>query len=408
MKILYIEHYAGSLSRGMEFRPYYLAREWSRVGHEVRIIAADYSHLRIENPKQQSDFSIEIVDGVTFQWVHTITYEGNGLRRCITMLQFCAKLWIHAKLLVNQFQPDVVISSSTYPLDTWPASRIARLANAKYIHEAHDLWPLTLTELGGMSKANPFVVILQIAEHSAYRHADCVVSLFPNALMHMQSHGLKQTTKFVYIPNGIAIDDWALENQHVPEVLQTAFEQAHKMRKYVVCYLGGHALSNALDVFIDAAALLKEQPVLFFLIGKGAEKERLIERANDIPNVFFFNPVAKLQVSAVLRQADILYVGAISCSLYRFGVSLNKLYDYMMAGRPILYGIEAANDEVAEAGCGISIAAGSAQSIVDGICQLLQMTEEERTALGENGRNWAKENRSYDKLARDFEEIMKR
>ena len=50
MNILYIDHYAGSLSMGMEFRPYYLAREWKKLGHTVRIIGADYSHLRKNNP----------------------------------------------------------------------------------------------------------------------------------------------------------------------------------------------------------------------------------------------------------------------------------------------------------------------------------------------------------------------
>src|SRR5438094_8464906 len=33
MNILLINHYAGSVRHGMEYRPYYLAREWARRGH---------------------------------------------------------------------------------------------------------------------------------------------------------------------------------------------------------------------------------------------------------------------------------------------------------------------------------------------------------------------------------------
>lgn len=408
LKILYIEHYAGSLSLGMEFRPFYFAREWIKAGHEVRIVAADFSHLRIRNPRAQRDFAIDAVDGVPFQWVHTNAYEGNGLRRALTMFQFCGKLWLRARTVAKQFCPDVVIASSTYPLDTWPARRIARIAGACYIHEAHDLWPLTLTELGGMSRANPFVILLQIAENSAYRHADCVVSLFPNALEHMQKHGLKDANRYIYIPNGVALEDWTSVERSLPEELRLSFERAHKDKKRVICYLGGHALSNALDSLIDAAALMAEEPVEFFLIGKGAEKERLMKRAEGLQNVRFFDPVSKQQVPVALQEADFLYVGAAPCPLYRFGVSLNKVYDYMMAGKPILYGVEAANDEVAEAKCGISLAAGSVQSIVEAIHRLLHMTEAEMSALGENGRRWVMQNRTYDKLARDFEEVMTR
>ena len=50
MNVLYINHYAGSLEMGMEFRPYYLSREWVKNGHNVRILAGDYSHLRKKNP----------------------------------------------------------------------------------------------------------------------------------------------------------------------------------------------------------------------------------------------------------------------------------------------------------------------------------------------------------------------
>ena len=55
MNILYIEHYAGSPEMGMEFRPYYLAREWVKQGHKVAMIAGDYSHLRKKNPTVDHD-----------------------------------------------------------------------------------------------------------------------------------------------------------------------------------------------------------------------------------------------------------------------------------------------------------------------------------------------------------------
>lgn len=56
MNILLLNHYAGSPEMGMEFRPYYFAREWMKMGHSVRIVAGDFSHLRIKNPKITKDF----------------------------------------------------------------------------------------------------------------------------------------------------------------------------------------------------------------------------------------------------------------------------------------------------------------------------------------------------------------
>ena len=39
MNLLLINHYAGTPELGMEYRPYYLAREWVRQGHQVHIVA---------------------------------------------------------------------------------------------------------------------------------------------------------------------------------------------------------------------------------------------------------------------------------------------------------------------------------------------------------------------------------
>ncbi len=94
MNILYIEHYAGSPEMGMEFRPYYLSREWVKMGHKVSIIAGDYSHLRKKNPAVTKDFQKQTIDGIDYYWLKTGTYEGNGVARSLTMLTSGGRLSI--------------------------------------------------------------------------------------------------------------------------------------------------------------------------------------------------------------------------------------------------------------------------------------------------------------------------
>lgn len=71
MNILLINHYAGSPRHGMEFRPYYLAREWVRQGHRVTIVASSVSHLRQQNPAVSSPVTREQIDGVDYLWLRT-------------------------------------------------------------------------------------------------------------------------------------------------------------------------------------------------------------------------------------------------------------------------------------------------------------------------------------------------
>ena len=67
MRIILINHYAGTPSLGMEYRPYYLAREWVRAGHRVSVVAANFSHVRARQPQAGQDE----VDGITCHWLPT-------------------------------------------------------------------------------------------------------------------------------------------------------------------------------------------------------------------------------------------------------------------------------------------------------------------------------------------------
>lgn len=201
MNILLINHYAGSPEYGMEYRPYYLAREWVKMGHNVTIVGADFSHLRIKQPQAGE----EIIDGIRYVWLHTPAYQGNGIGRIKNMLSFLWKLYRQEKRVKGEHKPNVVIASSTYPLDIYPAHYIAKKYKAKLVFEVHDIWPLTPMEIGHMSKYHPFIMVMQMAEDYMCRHVDKVISILPKAEPHYREHGLAKG-KFVHIPNGVVID----------------------------------------------------------------------------------------------------------------------------------------------------------------------------------------------------------
>ena len=402
MNILYIEHYAGSPEMGMEFRPYYLSREWVRMGHKVTIIAGDFSHLRKKNPAVSKDFDITETDGIEYVWLKTGEYEGNGAKRALTMERFVRKLYMNAAAIAKRWRPDVVISSSTYPLDTYPAQKIARIAGAKYVHEVHDMWPATLYEVGGMSRKHPFVAVMQIAENSAYRHCSKCVSLLPYAGEYMAEHGLTEG-KFVNIQNGVDYGEWT-ESEKIPEEHEAFFES--QKDKFIVGYFGGHALSNALDRSLDLAKKLKDShsEIVFVFVGDGVEKKRLMERKEkeNITNVFFLPPVPKRSVPDLLRHFDCSYMTGASSPLYRFGLCLNKMYDSMMGGIPVICAFNAPDTLIREYNCGYQCNPDDEDAVIGAILELSRMTDEERKLIGEKGRKAILEKYTYEKLAEAF------
>lgn len=410
MNILYLNHYAGSPLHGMEYRPYYLAKEWVKQGHQVCVVAASFSHLRLHQPKTNDKNVVkktyEKIDGIDYIWYPTPSYIENGFGRVKNILCFLKQVWLDARNLVKKYQPDVVIASSTYPMDIWVAKRIAKIAGAKLVFEIHDLWPLSPIELGGMSPKHPFIQWCQWAENTAYKASDVVVSILPNVHGHTKEHGL-DLEKLVIIPNGIVEEDWQAENiQPLDEGELAKFLLDQKAQgKVIVGYAGAHGIPNALEYLLDAAKELQENKnIVIVLIGSGLEKEKLIDKKNkeNIDNVYFFDGIPKLQIPSFLAAIDIAYIGFQKQSLYRFGVSPNKIMDYMFSAKPILCSLEAANDWVGDTNCGITVRPADEYEIAQGILALSQLSDEERTAMGQNGRDFILNNQTYSILSDKF------
>ena len=403
MNILYINHYAGSPALGMEYRPYYLAREWVRTGHAVQMLAANFSHVRTRQPAAGD----ETMDGIAYRWYATPPYQGNGVGRMLNIAAFLRAVWADMARLVREFKPQVVIASSTYPMDIWVARRIARLARAKLVYEVHDLWPLSPIELSGMSPRHPFALLCQAAENAAYRDADVVVSMLPKVQGHMAAHGL-DLGKLHIVPNGITLDEWQGEGPPLRDDVAAALVRAHAAGHRVIGYAGSMGLPNALNNLLDAAALLRDEPLAFVLVGDGHEAQRLAQRAaaEGLDRVVFLPPIPKAQVPAFLAQIDIAYIGWQRVPIYRFGIAPNKLMDYMMARCPVLHAVEAGNDPVAEAGAGLTVEPESAQAVAAGLRALAALPPAELSAMGERGRAFVLANHTYPGLAQRFVDAL--
>ncbi len=409
MNILYLNHYAGSPALGMEYRPYYLAREWVRSGHTVQVVAADFSHVRARQPKAGD----ALIDGIQYRWLATPTYQGNGIGRVWNIWRFLSQVWAQSKRLVREFKPDVVIASSTYPMDIWVARRIAKMAGAVLVFEVHDLWPLSPIELSGMSPQHPFIRLCQAAETAAYRDADVVVSMLPKVHDYMASRGL-DLRRLHIVPNGITQDEWSEGGQlglpALRDDLTAAIAHHRAAGRTVVGYAGSMGLPNALDVLLDAAALLKNEPIAIVMVGDGHERARLSQRvvAEGLDHVTLLAPIPKAMIPALLRQLDIAYIGWQRVPIYRFGIAPNKLMDYMMAGCAVLHSVDAGNDSVAESGCGLTVPPESPQAVADGLRQLAALPASLRRVMGERGRAFVVAHHTYTVLAQRFIQAMQR
>jgi len=403
MNILIINHYAGSPYYGMEFRPYYLAREWVKQGHNVTIIAASFSHLRQHNPKVVKDFQEENIEGIKYVWFKTPEY-GGSLARIRNMMTFVWKLKKNDKRIAKDYKPNLVIAGSCYPLDNYSAHKIAKLAGAKYTYEVRDIWPLSPMLIGGYSKYHPFIWVMQKAEDYAYKHVDKIVSLLWNAEGHMLEHGLAPG-KFVCVPNGYNPSEWTEDKFSLPLPIehQKAFDSLNG--KVIVGFAGGFAASGNVISLIRAAAELKERnDIQFVLVGKGPELptyEKVIDD-NKLKNVTILPAVPKSLIPAVNKHFDIAHLGGLHSKLHKYGTSYNKMTDYMLCSLPIVQSVDEPGSVVERVGCGVRVEAENTEAIAEAIVYIASLSKAERNAMGEKGKRYAEENLAWNLLALKF------
>jgi glycosyltransferase involved in cell wall biosynthesis len=176
-------------------------------------------------------------------------------------------------------------------------------------------------------------------------------------------------------------------------------------------YAGAYGSGNNPGLILEAAAKLRargDPAIRFRFIGNGFGEAALRAQraALGLDNVSFEPQVPRNQVYSLLSQADILVAPVMPLDVYRFGVSLNKLFDYMAVARPIVLAVRASNHPVQDAGCGLECPPGDADALADAIVKIACMSPQERWEMGIRGRRYAEQHHDFARLAQTLESVL--
>ncbi len=332
---------AGGPNVGRHWRPYWLAKYWQDMGHQVTIISQNSHHLQ-QNQKQP--VGKRVYGEVCYWFVPTLRYN-SSISRLLSMLSFGPSFAYHTKKIIHACgRPDIVIASCPHLFQVPCVQRVARRLHAKFWLEIRDLWPKSIIDLGLLQSWHPLVLWLQILERYSYQRADKVISLLKHAEPYMRARGLKDNGDFTWIPNGFSLHEYLKENQTQAETqtnihpLLTKIHDLKNQDKRIFIYTGAMGPPNALELLIQAA---QEQICIhhqchFLLIGEGSNRQSLQAVTTHNPHIHFFPEVPRTIVHLALQKADCALLACHNLPLYDYGISPNKLFEYALYAPRIL------------------------------------------------------------------------
>jgi glycosyltransferase involved in cell wall biosynthesis len=356
-----------------------LGRELVRRGWRVTIAGSDFhvlerSYARRAGARDSRTID-ETVDGVRMRWLWASPYERNDGKRIANWLSFARSV---VRVRWRDDPPDVVLGSSPHLFAALAAWRVARRLDVPFVLEIRDLWPESLGVVGRVR--GPGYWALWLLARFLYRGATRVIVLARGVQAYLERQGI-DASRIVYIPNGADVGAFAGHSDSANGAMR-------------VVYAGAHGPANGLDAVIDAAALLRnESRIEFLLVGDGPAKAALVERARalGLTNVEFQESVPKARIPQVLASCDAGLMVLKDLPLFAFGVSPNKLFDYWGAGLPVVCNVPG---EVAgwvrDANGGVQASDATPQALAEAIRALASMDHERRKALGAAGRDWVR------------------
>lgn len=388
--------------QGASTRAFDLSRALSENGHEVTFVTNNFCHFTKEFIHAGGPANYEFHDGVRCEYLNTPAYFTKLQRLWNMVVNF-----LRISFYRSEQSVEVVIGPSV-PLLTGLAAYIySRRVKARYIFEIRDVWPDALVSLGILKKSNPLFFIFKYIERFLYRNSAVIVSALPNVSKHI----LKEFPNYPksnlhFIPNPIAADLLAASRKN------SGSESLNPQP--VFRYIGGFGIVHDVHTILHAAIYYirnLDENAYFEFYGNGLKFEAIkaiVCRENLQDRIKLLGHIPKFKALEEASSATVLLAAVPDSEIFEFGINLNKLYLYLVAGKPIAFAGNVPNDMVADEGFGRSVTAGDHTALANAIADLSNQSNLDLQALKRNMRHYVEENLSQQKLGKKYHDILMR
>ncbi|WP_281522630.1 glycosyltransferase family 4 protein, partial [Mogibacterium timidum] len=340
-KVWIFNHYATDTMLDHGGRHYWFAKYLTRAGYDVRIFCASTVHdTDINFDVGKSGYCEKEVDGVKYTLIETSNYVGNGKSRVKNMYQYYRRIF---RVVKNYGKPDVIFASSVHPLTLLAGIKIAKKLGVKCICEVRDLWPESLVEYDIISRNHIVTKLMYKGERRLYKKADYLIFTMPGAGKYISDRGWDADVskdKIYYINNGIDLEVYK-ENM-LNKTIEDKDLEDDSFKK--VLYTGSLRAANKPENFISLAERLAEIAgnIKIIIYGGGDQLETLraevIEKG--LKNILFKGRVDKEYIPFILSKGNLNLMDGDIGGISKYGISGNKLFDYIASGRPVIMDCE--------------------------------------------------------------------
>lgn len=377
-------------------RHYDISKYLVKKGHEVDVVGASF----VRDTKKQQELDPVKIDGVCFHKIKSNNERGGYVKRILNEIKFMFSTIKYSKRLNK---PSVIMGSSPGLFNGLTAYILSRIYKAKFIFEIRDIWPETWVEMGAVSKKNPIYLLFRMLEIFLYKKSDKIITLLPGMYKHLEKINIDKN-KIEWISNGVDLKqfDYNMKSLKCPLELDG--------NKFNILYTGAIGVANGLEILLETAKKFEEnlfEEVVINVVGKGSEEKRLKKLATNCSNIKFLGFCKKEEIPSLLKKSDVLLFNLKDKKLFKnYGISPNKIFEYLASERPVLFSCRAYNDMVKEGKAGISLNNLTVSELYNAILKFKSMKISERKILGKNGRKYVEENFDIPILADKLEKIL--
>lgn len=395
MKILVITQYFWP----EEFRINDICKGLKEAGHEVEVLTGlpNYPHGKIFHGYSYFKRGPKEYEGMKIRRVGMIPRgKNNSIMLALNYLSFMVISSIRVVPLMFR-KYDRVFVFQVSPLTTAvPAillSKIKKIPSYIYIQ---DLWPETFYSIVNISN-DKIRKIMKKTCNKIYDAFDKLLIASQGYEEILVKEGIKKE-KLEYFPQ------WAEDFYSNKENIQKKDEY------FTVTFAGNIGKAQSVDTIIEAANLAKENTnIKWQILGDGSEFENIKSLVNKYDLHKYVKLLGRKPASDMPKyfsSSDALIVTLKNEDILRVTLPA-KVQSYMASGKPILAAISGeGNRIIKDSNCGLVGEAEDHIKLYENVIKLFNMSEEERNILGNNGKEYFKNNFTREKLLSQLEVIM--